>query len=290
MDMSVDNICNKKCMSHLNNQHPDQQCTRDAIKNRDFCKYHLRSHIYMKDVKNNNVSNWKVKWCVIKLINKLNKSVEVLDKKYDYCLLGMQNSWKDVPFIYWFKLRKDWWDIRFLVNTFTIQLNQSELEEPFAVYPTNPFTRQPLTVNELMTIRNKIIEIKLQVNNSLKIFLNSPKKLLAECYRIFMKNRYNASQKIISILNKKLRFKMVNCKNSQSDYCGVWVNKTQKRTPFEQIYHMFKLTPLQIVNINHSTNDIRILNNPEKIRLARLLSKFKVDNINITNEALELLI
>lgn len=287
MDYSS-NSSNKKCMSHLNNQHPDQQCIRDAIKDRDFCKYHLRSHIYMKHPKSIIAPNWKLNWCVIKLLNKLDQSIKFLDKKYDYGLLGMQTSWKEVPFVYWIKIGKDWWDIRLLVNTFTIQLNQSELEEPFAVYPTNPYTRQPLKVSELMILRDKLIDIKLPVNSSFKIFINTSKKLLMECYRSFVKNRYNASQKIISILNTKLRFRIINCKNSQSDYCGLWVSKKQKKTQFELIYQKFRLTPLQIVNINHVTNDITIKENPEKIRLAKLLNKFSVDNINITNESLEI--
>jgi len=176
------------------------------------------------------------------IINKFKKvykeKISELNDKYEYCLLGLNNSWDDIPFYYWIYIDKMWWDIRTLNNTFTSQLNQTELENPYPIYLENPFTRNKISIDEISKIKyhNNVLKkyVNLDVHISLEKFIDLSKKILDNIHRTT--NQYDTACKIIKQFSKTLRFKTINYKDSQGRYCGYWVDKKEPLSTFETYY------------------------------------------------------
>ena len=71
-----------------------------------------------------------------------NKYYKYLDIKYSDYLITGDSSWIDIPSKYRFSINKNQlWDIRFLINHFATQLNNSSSAQPSPQLPNNPFTR-----------------------------------------------------------------------------------------------------------------------------------------------------
>lgn len=211
------------------------------------CKYNQCEHKNRKDIMCSTQLGRKYceKLIVNNIVNKFkelyNKKINALNSNHAIGLLGIYNSWIEIPIMYWFKMGKTWWDIRILINIYSAGINQSEMENPYPVYPTNPYTRKLVDPHDLKLLLKRSIELNIKLNIALNVFLKLPKIILNKCYKICAVNmRYL----IVSELSKKLRYRLINYKNSQDCYCGYWVPKRTKKTTFEQLYSVIRNTPM----------------------------------------------
>jgi hypothetical protein len=245
------NWSDKRCMSTLKGKL--DRCKRNPIKNNDFCKTHCEEHIYdekfLQDKKlihsDDDVVNKYLDLIVDNFCDELTKKQKYLDDNFIHGLIGLNDSWSEIPFMYWFKCDDTFWDIRSLVKILAMQLNQSELEKPFPIFPENPFTRKKFSIAELRSLNSRIELLKtfhrppnteeLNVNIALSKFLTIPDKLLNSVRN--ERSQYSASIKIINRLSTSLRYKMINYKDSQGRYCGYWVKKTTQVSQFEKYYN-----------------------------------------------------
>lgn len=64
-------------------------------------------------------------------------------------------------------------DVLFLIKAITTQINQIKSNNPYPVYPFNPFTKQPLRFADLELIKNKASIHKLVLSAPLSVFLEA---------------------------------------------------------------------------------------------------------------------
>jgi len=266
------------------------QCKNKNYKNTDFCLIHNKTKSiyeadYISKQKNNLTDEMNDK-----IIDKyLNIIVENFNKKYEefsneldvnsnYTLMGINDTWIEIPIMHRFYLDKLWWDIRTLMKTFTIQLNQSELSNPYPIYPENPFNRNRISVSELLQFKKQIELIKnidnsVKIHISLEIFLNLPEKMLNKIRN--ETNQYKLSTEIITQLNNYLRYKMINNKDSQGRFSGCWVLKGTPITPFEKCYKECLAANIVV------GNNYLLLNTPTYQKNLNKLNNFKVEEVEI---------
>lgn len=261
-----------KCMSLLRGK--KERCKNRVTPNNDFCKMHKEIHTYDPSILfNGNIENEKyINLFVEQFDEKLKEFQKYLDNEYLHGLLGLNNSWGEVPLMYWYKLDNSWWDIRSLLQIFASQLNQSELERPFPVFPFNPFNRNKISVEELINLKKHIDFLKsfvpseeLHVNIALEIFLQFPERFLNTIRN--QKIQYNVATKIIDKFSQTLRYRIINYKDSQGRYCGYWIDCETDETEFEKCYH-------KIINSFVSLHGTYILmDTPNYRRLRRMIDK-----------------
>ena len=274
----------KRCMSSCKGV--DGRCKNKQLNGYDFCKKHMENGKYSKEFLKEKMKIHKDDIIVDKYLDLvvdsfdscLKEKCKYLDDNFMHCLFGLNDTWNDVPFIYWYKCDNTWWDIRTFVQTITMQINQSELEKPYPLFPENPFTRQKLEVYELINLRNhiKIIkecDTKFKIHISLQKFLSLTDKCLEGIRKT--KTQYNTSVKIIDKLSKTLRYKMINYKDSQGRYCGYWVESSEQLSVFEKCYN--DIMPATIL-----TNDMYILlNTPIYRKMLDLMLRLPQEEYNI---------
>lgn len=250
------NAFNKQCMAHKSNLEPSIRCPRETSDG-DFCRYHKRYKKYMKEFQ-------KIK-------------EEILECDDTETLMGYYDSWKEVPEIYRIKLTK-WWDIRILTEIIANQLCTNDMSNPKPNYPFDPFTRINFTPEELEIIKKKIKDIKLPIYVGLVEFLNCDFKKL---YSI-QNTEYNTMIKIITILEKKLRYRTINYKNSQDCFTGIWVSKKDKLSEFEKLLSVYHSTPEHA--IAHINGEIMVMYNPKKDILMQKINNYPIENINLSDK------
>ena len=86
------------------------------------------------------------------------------------------------------------------------------------------------------------------------------------------------SRQIINLLEEKFRFRLLNKKDSQDNYTGIWVFNTESKSDFEIFYNYYDSLPIQIQNIYG-----QIYDNYEKIETKKLLDSYLIDNLSINN-------
>lgn len=272
--MVEDNICK----SWLNISNKNKRCNRKACHNSDFCQYHKKSAIYMPQSANiqKNISDKHN-------INDKTEDNKIIDYKYldllcPETLLGLYESWVEVPQIFWVQLNNKWWDIRILTDIFSNQLNLTELENPKPSYPHDPFTRKNFSAKELDIYKNMCYSLKLKIYIGLKIFLDS------NIYQSYEQN-YGTSkimcQRIINLFSEKMRFRIVNNKNSQDSYTGIWVDKNYPKSCFEILYKLYISIPFQLgINTDHG---LLLFDNETKMLVKNYLDDVDKECINLNS-------
>lgn len=235
------------CMSNVNGK--NIRCKNKIHDNNDFCRVHMKQHIYseqlLKEKTCDDEKETLVDDYLENIINNfdimINEKCNILNNDFMYNLIGLENDWKNVPFMYWIQIDNMWWDIRTLSSTFAAQINQSELERPLPIYPENPFNRNKLSIEDLQKLKEQLEFInnvskqnKISINIALKHFLSFPTSLMKSLLKD--KKQYTMSVKIINKFSDKLRYKMINCKDSQGKYCGYWVTISEPLSEFEKCY------------------------------------------------------
>lgn len=267
----------KICKSWLNNYNKNIRCNRQCCVNSDFCRYHKRYSIYMPNLINN-INNKNNKNNVdIKNINNSNNITYLdLDKKYIENLLGLYESWKDIPTKYWIILNNKYWDIRILLDIFSNNIITSEMENPKPTWPHDPFTRRNYTPKELKFFKKQCKELNLKVYIGLAKFLNAKLKNI-------YKQEYGTSNEmaeiIIKLLSKNLRYKLINSKNSQDCFIGYWVSKNTKSSTFEEFYKLYISMPFQIYI--YDMGDLYISDNIHKKNVKNIIDNIKEEYIDL---------
>lgn len=241
-----------KCMSLTSQK---VRCNKRPMKGNDFCQSHNKQHKYcnesINEIKHNiettNVSktlNTIETTYINSVLDKFDKNIEkmekYLDEKFPHCLLGINQSWKEIPFVYWINIDDMWWDIRSLVKIFSQQLNQSELEKPFPIFIENPFTRTKIKLNDIRNLERHVSRLlksncDINIHIAVKKFIDMSDRQLNNILN--SDSQYTESSKIINIFNKDMRFRMINYKDSQGRYCGYWVDDTTPLSAFEECYN-----------------------------------------------------
>lgn len=244
----MENWSDKRCMSSLKGK--TDRCKNRQMHGDDFCNTHSIERIYNKELLNEKTNLYNRTDALDKYLNLITNEfdnciknhVKYLDEQFIHGLIGLNDSWNEIPIIFWCKFGNTWWDIRTLIRTLAMQLNQSELEKPLPIFPENPFTRQKFSVSELYCLRDHIQSLnqfvdpnELNVHISLTKFLSLPEKFLNSIRND--KSQYNVSTKIIHKFSTTMRYKMINYKDSQGRYCGYWVKKSVQLSPFEKCYN-----------------------------------------------------
>jgi hypothetical protein len=264
-------------MSHKNNLNPTIRCPRTKEKNNDFCKYHKRYKKYMTNLKKEESTNNTI---INNNINNINN--DYLDKNFSESLFGYYDSWKEVPEKYRININR-WWDIRILVEIIGNQLCTSDMNNPKPNFPFDPFTRINYTQKELDFIKNKIKELKLKIYIGLITFFN------INYHKIYdpKKTHTTSSEMVYHIIDnfgKTMRYKLINNKNSQDCYTGLWVPKNMQLSTFEYIFKQYDNMLEQ--SIIRTRYDVLMIPNPEKKRLQNILDRLPTENVMLSDELL----
>lgn len=191
--------------------------------------------------------------------------------------MQMYDSWNEINFSNQILISDEYWNIDILINVITQQLNNSTMENPYPTYPNNPFNRIPFTPKSLLKIKQRIIISQKQIHITLKLFLSQSEHLLDDMYNMALCSDDLFSSTILALLNKNLRFMIINSKNSQDSYIGLWVHKVYPLTNFETLYAHLKNIPYQIMHHGY------VINNPQRVFFLNKLSLLREDNIG-TND------
>jgi len=290
-----------KCMSFVINKTSENRRCELKVKTNDFCHMHIKKNQYydklLKQNRDNIIKNLNIN--KKKLLNDITKIVEeheivnivtnikkrnnILDNKYDYTLMNMYNSWNDINFSNQVLIDNEYWNINIFIDTITHQLNNSTMENPYPSYPNNPFNRKPFTPKSLLSICDVLKQLKKPINITLKMLLSQTEKFIRTLYDEVKDNHDSRfSSGLLILFKKHFRFMIINSKNSQNSYVGIWTHKSFPLTDFEVMYNTFKNMPYQIVHYGH------IVNNPHREILQHRLEYFK-QNIFDVNDFCELI-
>lgn len=286
-----------KCMSFVNDKtNGKRRCNKKAIKCSDFCSLHknknlyydvLLSNIKKEDSIKNNINTEIIKNEIDRLIednisdniiNKIKNKNNYLDSNFEYTLMGIYNSWNDIKYSNQIFIDNEYWFIDILTNSFTFQLNNSNMENPYPIYPNNPFNRKSFSPNNLMLIKQRLLFLKKPINITLKLLFNLPPEILNICYSEALSSHDGFSQTLLDILLKEFRFMILNTKNSQDSYIGIWVTKNTPTTQFELLYQKYKNIPYQIYQYGY------IIDNPYRQQLKYVLDSQSQDYYDPINK------
>lgn len=179
------------------------------------------------------------------IAKKIHEKNTNLDKTDSHTLMCIHESWNDVPLQYQIKLFNAQWDIRILLQHFAQQLNSSDMENPSPVFPSDPFTRRPLPFDDIQLLKKRVIKLNTPINLALKTFLSLKKGDIIKTYIDAQMNTSRMSCILRDLFDDSLRFKVINCKNSQDCFTGYWVYDDEDKSIFELIYEEWKNTPYQ---------------------------------------------
>jgi hypothetical protein len=269
------------------------RCKRKKLKTSDFCYSHNKKKLYYDDLSNphkETLHTYDTKLILsemdylckesiaLNIISEINSKKSLLNKNFDYTLMGLYDSWNNVNYSDQIYLNNEWWHIDILINIFSSQLNNSNMENPYPIYPNNPFNRIPFHPNDLLKFRERILITKKSINITLKLLLNSSTNIINECYIEALNNHELFSTMLLNILNKNFRFMIQNNKNSQDLYTGIWTFKITPLTNFELLFNKFKNMPYQIYDYGY------IIDNPFRNNLKNVLDKLPPDNYDPNNK------
>jgi hypothetical protein len=256
-----DDSFNGRCMASLKND-PEKTCSRKTKLNSDFCGYHSKHRSYneraLTDIRNNDMRRYKITKKMIsdimrdvrlnqivgELKTDVKNSTNRLDSEYGYMLMDIKDGWTDVPVSHRILLSDGWWDITILINHITNQLNQSNMENPYPIYPSSPFTRLLYSVDDISKIRQRIVDIHMKVNVALKVFLTSNNDQLERFYDEAITDPNMFSSSLLQQLKSSLRYRMMNSLNSQGQFTGHWIRQSKPKDGFERLYDTYsKMSP-----------------------------------------------
>ena len=277
-----------QCMSYITDK--DRRCQNKSKS--DFCAHHHKyNDKILNDIRKETIKKLKIH---IKKINKevqevikeqhINLYVDIivntpeLDKKYKHNLFNLYVSWDEINLSQRIIIDNEVWVVNLLINHLTNQLNHSNMENPYPIFPSNPFTRKLFSISDLLTLKKRIISLNIKINMSLKILLNQTEKILTMFYDEAIANSNNFSSSLIDTLQKHLRFMLLHEKNSQSSYIGIWVPQTFPLTTFEKFYKQFMNIPYQIIVDND------IYDNPYREILQKEFELFPFEDYDIFDD------
>jgi hypothetical protein len=150
------------------------------------------------------------------------------------------SSWEQVPDVDLIKLGKYVFSLKFIIEYVTNRLNSSNMNNPYPSYPVNPFTIERLSVKLLGKIKKQIILSQANVPLPTKVFLEEEDLWVDDDGRDV---NYNDICRIVDRFEARgLRFKRLNCKDSQDNITGYWVRKECPLSKFEVLTDKYNRT------------------------------------------------
>ncbi len=214
--------------------------------------------------------------------------IKYLDDKYLHHLMYLKDSWSEVKYKIKMNMyptgstekgsQECWWDLEILLKHFAEQLNTACMDGPSPQYPSNPFNRQPFRRSQLLILHQQIQELHLPVNY-----------LIAELFDYLKPNKSDLpnletfAKTFITFISPRYRFKLVNHKDSQENYIGYWVKKTDPLTLFELRYNELKL----IAPSEYDPRNDRLVERRQYRLYREILNLFPKDNIDLDQVALD---
>lgn len=268
---------NNQCMSRKNLNHPNERCIRNVVKGSDFCKYHKRDTKNRKGDKKYFEPLVKTKIKQIEKFIKIKKKCSISDLKNEYQkfynklnsdyvhnLLYIHDNWNEISIDNIVMIDNQYWNIDIILKVINQQLNSCDMSNSCPKFPYNPFNRQLFSVADIKELKKYKKHIsKYPAANT---FCNDKKiKRIHNTSLTFSK--YSVAVTIRESLSAKLRFKIINNKDSQGNYIGYWVPKKTKLTTFEMLYNEYIRTP-PIINIGG-----QFYNNPTIENLKNLMNQ-----------------
>ena len=299
----MDNWNDGQCMSFVLDKTKKKRRCGNKCKNNDFCSKHIQKKQYYDqllenikintikdlniniekiniDINKKNIENTENETAneIAKIITNIKNRVNFLNNNYNYTLMYMYDSWSEIDFSHQILIDNEYWHIDILINNITQQLNNSTMENPYPTYPNNPFNRIPVTPNSILKIKQRITVLQKQIHIGLKLFLSQSNESLDEMYNAALNSNDLFSPQILALFNKNLRFMIINSKNSQDSYIGIWVHQKYPMTNFEILYTHFKNMPYQIMHHGY------VINNPQRAFFSNKLASIREDQIGINNK------
>ena len=248
-----------------------RQCKFKA-KHKNLCGVHYKIQLREEKTVNQDSKN------INKLENDQKFNSEYLDNNFRHNLMDLYNSWNEIDQKEYIELSNGIWPICIIIDIFTHQINNSNMENPYPIFPHNPFTRKLFTPVDLIHLKEKIIELKIPINVSLKLLLKQQESSIDYLYREADSYLDRHSILLLSLLQQHLRFMIINYKNSQNNYIGFWVKKFRELGEFEELYNDYKQVPYQIFD------DGLIITNPYREYLKYVLKNYEIDESKPNNE------
>lgn len=176
------------------------------------------------------------------LYNKGPKYQEVCRNKDDLFMFTNKfdvTTWCEVPDTEVIRLGSYAFSVSFLLEYMTNKLNSSNMNNPYPSYPVNPFTIEPLTRKQLKKIKKQVVLGKMKVPMVVKVFLEEEHLWDDDDNEMVGAEPYE----ILDVFEKRgLRFKRINCKDSQDNITGYWVRKDCPLSRFEIYFSKYNET------------------------------------------------
>lgn len=261
-----DRNTSKQCMSDIIDKNGEKRQCKNKSKT-NFCRHHN------KEVQNNIIEEKYVEPYIDPMSN-----IEYLNSTYKHNLLDLYNSWDEIEISRRIMISNEVWDIDILIKHMTNQLNNSNMENPYPIFPSNPFNRKLFTIEDLQILNNRIKTLNIKVNIALKILLTQPEKKLNIYYEEALNNSTGFSSNLLEILKKNLRFMLLHEKNSQNSYIGMWVLSNFPLTTFEKLYKQLLNIPYQYIIDNN------VYDNPYREMLLVEFELYHFDEYNMFDD------
>lgn len=179
------------------------------------------------------------------------QQTDTLNQQYSHMLICGEDDWTEIPFSHRFRICEpldEWWSAPALLSHITQQLNHADMNGPVITYPCSPFTRRPYDPVTLHRLKSKCKQLGLEIHPSVQFLLKSNRKSKFMLNKIFTKlvkygdNEFNSREIMRSLrawFEESLRYRLLNRKDSQNNYLGVWVPKKSSKTSFEVLFHFY---------------------------------------------------
>lgn len=295
---------NNYCIAKKN-KNTAEICSRKTYPNSLFCGYHQKfckkKTIGSKNSLFDPIFNIKenddfcAKIMAIKKINNFiyncyirynKKQVDYLNANYKHCLLYIYSSWEDVPKRFRINIKDEWWDIRILLSHFSQGLNNCNMGIASPQYPSNPFNRQLYKPIFLTQIFNRVKILSIPINIALYFFYKLPYTKLYYNYYSKINTTFFLNRRILKYFSKNMRFKIINCIESQYNFIGHWVRKKEKIRSFEKLYNEWLDIPAY--QFDNDTNFV--FNNPKRDEMWEMLRSCPMEIWDINNDPTTVLI
>lgn len=292
---AVEQLKTTKCMASVTKQKTTKQCSLKRKPGFDFCSRHITKKLYHKELLNElkNASIREYDIDLIELNNEINKYIlqedlqklsnrnRHLNDNFHHNLLCLYSSWDEIPLQNQILLDNEYWEIDIIINHMVYQLNNSNMENSYPVYPNNPFNRKIFNIDSLMQLKNRIMSLNKPIHISLKTLLSLSQNNLNKIYEEALESPSNFSSILLQIFQKELRFMIINKKNSQDSYTGIWVPKHHPKTQFEIMHKRLNDTPYQIIYNGY------VVDNYLRPQIEKMMETHKEQDYNISKQFCE---
>lgn len=201
---------------------------------------------------------------------------KIFDRLYHENLLYIYDKFAEIPEKYLVIINKKVWDVRILLDLWGNLLCSAEMQNPSPVFPHDPFTKKNINLCDINNILKCVNQNKLNVYAPLKYLLLNYNNIVFELNIPEFGGSFELTRKIINILKERFRFRLINKKNSQDNYTGIWLDKNYPLSDFEVFFEYYDKMSIQI-----QTAFGDIVDNYEKIQLKKLLDNYPIENIII---------